>query len=226
MTNSIYQFLVKYHGNWDSIYDAINKREKILSNETSKISDDYIFIISDQYPEKLKNILLPPFFLFYKGETSLIDRNVITVVGVPTINELNELIRLDKNTILCFNNKDLTNSMYQTLLASQKKFIVICEGGIDAFKYEYNKNILLISEYNNSIDYQSANEQTIERMMFAFANKIYFAEINEKNYEKITINLKQIKKPIYTNLCYKSIFDQYKLDPQYVTFIENIANIS
>ncbi|MDE5617430.1 MAG: DNA-processing protein DprA [Ureaplasma sp.] len=226
MTNSIYQFLVKYHGNWDAIYDAINKREKILSNEINEIKEDHIFIISDKYPEKLKNILLPPFFIFYKGDVNLINEEVISVIGTPKINELNELISLYKKTILCFDNKNLNDSIYQTLIANQKKFIVICEGGIDSFKYKYDKNILLISEYNNSTDYQSAIEQTIERILFAFANKIYFAQINKNNYEKITINLKQIKKPIYTNLYYKSMFDQYQLDQQYIKFIEKVADIT
>lgn len=224
MTNSIYQFLIKYQGNWDCIYDAINKKEHILKSSDFKINEPNIFITNDNYPQKLKEILLPPFFVFYKGDINYLDDNVLTIIGQPSINDLNLLINNKTKKTICMNCKDLTPSIYQSIIASQRRLIVVCEGGIDAFKYKWEKNVLLISEYNNSQNYSHSKEQTIERLLFAFGDTIYLDTNEESVFKNLIVNLDQVKKPIYVKLCHNKHFKTYNLKYNNIIYTENIID--
>lgn len=189
MRKSIYQFLVKYHGNWDAIYDSLNKREPVKTNYSFRTDSETIFIISDQYPEKLKNILLPPFFLFYKGDIQLISEQIIGIEGKISPNELVKIIDTNIDKVICFNNNDLTNENYNLLISKNVKFIIVCEGSINTFKYEWNENILLISEYDNAEDYQPSLKQTIERLLYAISDEIVTGYFEFKSWKKLIFNL-------------------------------------
>ena len=64
-------FAKKYNGNWDEIYQAIAKKEKVEMSELTKLEDDmdckYITIIDEDYPNHFKSKYKPPFVLFYKN---------------------------------------------------------------------------------------------------------------------------------------------------------------
>ncbi len=196
MENSIYQFLVKYHGNWDKVYDAINEREKVSTDYSFRTSEKSIFIISDEYHDKFKKILMPPFYTFYKGDIQFLDKNVIGIVGKISNNELDKIIKSNSESVICFNNNDFTNNNYDLLISKEVKFIVICEGSINTFEYEWNKNILLISEYDNVEDYQPSLEQTVERLLYSISDSIIAGYIEICSWEKLAINLKDDPKTI------------------------------
>lgn len=189
MKNQIYQFLVKYHGNWDATYDAINKREKVKTDYPFRTNDNYIFILNENYHNKFKQILLPPFFYFYKGDFQFMDQQVIGIEGKISTGELDKIIKANSHNVICFNNNDLTKDSYDLLIAKGAKFIVICEGGIDSFKYEHNQNILLISEYDNFDDYQPCSEQTVERLLYAISDEIILGRFELDSWTKLISNL-------------------------------------
>lgn len=216
MRKSAYQFLVKHHGNWDAIYDALNKREPVKTNYSFRTDSEIIFIISDCYHDKFKKILLPPFFIFYKGDIQLISEQVIGIEGKISANELVKIIDTNIDKVICFNNNDLTNDNYNLLIGKNVKFIVVCEGSIDTFKYEWNENILLISEYDNIEDYQPSLEQTVERLLHAISNEIVTGYFEFESWTKLAFNLQNdpknviVSKPQYDWLSQKdSNFQSY-----------------
>jgi len=76
MDKVLLYFSLKYHGEWDKIYEALDKKEKISQQELEsveqRINCDYLTIINPLYPTNLKNSHHPPFVLFYKGKIDLL----------------------------------------------------------------------------------------------------------------------------------------------------------
>ena len=64
----------KYHGDWNSIYNAICKHEVLEAPEAwcaeSKMTKQSILTDAD-YPEALKHVNKPPFVLYYRGDLSI-----------------------------------------------------------------------------------------------------------------------------------------------------------
>jgi len=85
MEEIIVYFAVKYKGDWESIYQAISKKERVDMDEVKKtvasLKTKWVTIISKDYPNSLKQIPKPPFVLFYKGNFDLLFQKSIAVIG-------------------------------------------------------------------------------------------------------------------------------------------------
>ena len=72
MDKILVYFAEKYNGDWNGIFQAINTKEKVDIEQVEKVftekQEQYniITMISEDYPEFLKHIYMPPFVLFYK----------------------------------------------------------------------------------------------------------------------------------------------------------------
>jgi len=79
-------FSLKYAGDFQSIYNALLNKERVDENLKNKLMKEvkcqYTTIFSDDYPSQLKNINCPPFVLYYYGDLSLVNENLIAVVGM------------------------------------------------------------------------------------------------------------------------------------------------
>lgn len=68
-------FAVKYKGNFQKIYDALKRKEKVTLDDIHKnksVSDlGVVTIIDNNYPEELKHRVNPPFCLFVAGDREL-----------------------------------------------------------------------------------------------------------------------------------------------------------
>ncbi|MBU2637937.1 MAG: DNA-protecting protein DprA [Nanoarchaeota archaeon] len=73
--------------------------EKYINNPVLKI----ITIFDQDYPEKLKNIMNPPLFLFLKGNTDLLNQKMLSIVGTRTASK--EAIDWGKKTAESVVNK-------------------------------------------------------------------------------------------------------------------------
>ena len=58
-----------------------NIEEEKLEEYLFKNNIKYVTYSSSLYPEKLKNIANPPYVIFYKGDISLLDYNMVAIVG-------------------------------------------------------------------------------------------------------------------------------------------------
>jgi DNA processing protein len=81
---------IKYSGDWSLIYQAIKNKEKVDLEDVEIVCKKYqnsvITIMDKDYPLKLKNIYHPPFVIFYKGDKSLLNMNIISLVGSRDVN--------------------------------------------------------------------------------------------------------------------------------------------
>ena len=65
---------IKFEGDWDSIYSAINIKEEFDEKEAMKmikqIKSSCITILDENYPQSLRRVTKAPFVLFYYGDIS------------------------------------------------------------------------------------------------------------------------------------------------------------
>jgi DNA processing protein len=169
MDKVLLYFALKYQGNWDKIYEALDKKEKIkaedLATIENKINCKYLTIINPLYPNKLKNSYKPPFILFYQGDINLLI-NYFKIVGLvqeTTISDyslqqtkkiLKELNKENKTILtLGFTDSETCEIDHQIFITNQMKEIKIKE------------NQLAISE---SFEESTINNQ--ERLLFAISS--------------------------------------------------------
>lgn len=85
MDKALVYLSIKYNGDWHSICQFLKDKQKLDWNEVNevvnKLEDKWITILSDEYPESLKNIYEPPIVLFYKGDISLLKSKSMAVIG-------------------------------------------------------------------------------------------------------------------------------------------------
>lgn len=120
---------ILYNGNWDKIYQAITRKETIDKNKMDElvksVSDNYITLLSPNYPNSLKHIYKPPFVLYYKGNIDLLLNEKYKRIAV---------IGSRQNTEY---GKDITEKICGNLLSNSS--VVIVSGlakGIDSIAHE------------------------------------------------------------------------------------------
>lgn len=228
MIEAILHLSKKYHGNWDKIYQGITSREKIEVLAVDKNKEKFIFITDEDYPEKLKEILTPPFFIYYDGRIDLINKDVLSINGDISYEEFEQLLQEQNSSkyVLCLDNNELKSEIFDLVMKKNREVIIICEGGISSFKYfkDY-KNLLLVSEYNEPENYESCKDQTVQRLMFAFSNKIYVSKVDRVDTNNLLFNCQQVKKPIYCNQEQKQAINSLNLPNLEMSFIQRIQEI-
>ncbi len=157
MKDVILYFTLKYDGDWEKIYSAIEKKEQIPISELINIKDklryNYISIIDYDYPDNLKEIYKPPFSIFWKGNNNLFKGKLISIFGPMKKTDLELLKQKYIKSVFvikyCRDNK----SIIKWLLEKNYPFIGIAQNDIDSiFNKAFTDNIidnnnLLISEF-------------------------------------------------------------------------------
>lgn len=77
MRDILIYFSLKYNGDFNKIYEALNVKEKTNQDLATELFRDYgntkaITIVDENYPEILKGMNSPPFVLFYEGNLELL----------------------------------------------------------------------------------------------------------------------------------------------------------
>lgn len=195
---------IKYKGDWMEIYEAIKRKEKIDNDKLREVvdenKDEYITLIDDDYPSFLKDIIRPPFVLFYKGERSLLNKKreyYLSVVGTRKAGEYGKnmtrevLLPLPKEVIIVSGlAKGIDGFAHKAALDSDKKTIAILGGGINNIYPNENewlfedivaKGGLLISEYPGYQEPEKANFLARNRLVAAFGKALLVVESYEKS---------------------------------------------
>ncbi|HPO05922.1 MAG TPA: DNA-processing protein DprA [Candidatus Gracilibacteria bacterium] len=77
-----YRYLEENLSIWEKFY---NLKQKIIpEQEVAKLAKHRVSLLSyldENYPEKLKQIFRPPFFLFYQGDLGLLNKESLAIVG-------------------------------------------------------------------------------------------------------------------------------------------------
>lgn len=167
MEKVLLYFALKYKGDWDKIYKALESKEKIeledLTREISKIGSQTTTIISNNYPDALKYTYKPPFVMFYKGDIELLSN----------FGEKQTLATPDKNGSLNGYIKDNNNI----------KTMEVLNSGIKAHieHNELNKDLIISESYE---DYE-LSEKDITRNQLRFISSISNSVVLENYDEKL-----------------------------------------
>lgn len=203
-------FAIKYKGDWDKIYKALEEKEKVSLQEIKALEDkikkeqwNVITIIDQDYPDQLKESYKPPFVIWLKGNTSLIKNKFITISG----NEVDPISiqRLEKFMPEINKNQYLATASYKGLdheivKQSKKGVLFVLANGID--KPYINSSIkaqdLMISEYPPESHVSKDRLRNRNRVLAAFSK--YLILINsEKNgpINNLVTNFLNLGKEIY-----------------------------
>ena len=102
MEELVLYFSLKYEGDFQSIYNALMRKEqvdeKLRCELKKKLKSQYTTLFSHDYPEQLKLINCPPFVLYYYGDLSLVKEKCIGVVATLIHHRVSDFL-LDSNTL-------------------------------------------------------------------------------------------------------------------------------
>lgn len=215
-------FALKYCGNWDKIYEALEKKEKVSVENINKINDDiqkgkykFISILDKDYPDYFKNAYKPPFILFYEGNIEILKSNPILITGDNQDFSLlkDEIKKAIKNigqkySFVTGLYKGVDQFIYENKNENDK-FIFIAANGLDNPYSSINKNdlditkTLLLSEYPNKTHISKNSLRARNRLLAAAASKLVIASASDDSgVMNIVTNILNLGKDIY---CMKPI---------------------
>jgi len=190
---------IKYEGDWNSIYQAIKNKELVDEEQVTKavnnISDSYVTIIDEDYPEKLKKIYKPPFVLYYKGNLDLINQTNLAISGNYEASEytFNLLDKLLKDTSKKLKDVGIAvNSVdgYEEKINPyyNKKFIVVLPNSINNYGKEFIfRSGLMITEYPENTKFNETNVPWSHRLLAGISEAIIATEMKKKSVTAILV---------------------------------------
>ncbi|WP_157823749.1 DNA-processing protein DprA [Mesoplasma syrphidae] len=207
-------FSLKYNGDWDQIYDALERKEKIDSDAllelTSSFKTQFITILSPLYPSHLKQSHKPPFVLFFKGSISLIN-NYHQILGCPDSQNQDEygkksieyivsklvaeqriiLLDISKQTSkpslkICIKNKG------RVIIVTKEKLSLFIENNLELMTQLNSLDYLVLSEYEvseNEVYVTNLQDEYLYRLMVGIAKALVIFQSNETTKINKIVNL-------------------------------------
>lgn len=207
MEEILLYFSIKYDGDFHKILKALQTKEKVTKQQIydakKTLKANYTTIISDDYPVSLKEIVCPPFVLFYYGDLSLLDKQCIGVIGSrrPSSYGLDVTQKIVKDlvendyTIISGMALGIDSIAHQNALKNNGKTVAVLGSGID-YCYPktnmeiYNKmksNQLILSEYPNNLAPKPYHFPVRNRIIAGLSASILVTEANKKSGTMITV---------------------------------------
>ncbi|MDM5431250.1 DNA-processing protein DprA [Bacillus mycoides] len=203
-----------------SSIDSIQQSKSNISRVLSEFSDrgiEYFIYYEDGYPTSLKSIPSPPFFIFMKGNRSLLENKLICSI-VGTRNPTDQTLKQIDSTIQEMVSTDIVIASglalgtdihaHKCTLNNNGKTIAVLPSPIDNVTPKSHKPYaneilakdgLLISEYyKNETVFKKTNYIHRNRIISGLSNVVIIAECSEKSGTMHTARYayKQ-KKPLY-----------------------------
>lgn len=207
MEKILLYFSLKYSGDFDKIFKALQQKEKVdYSLQESLFQDlhaQYTTIISDDYPKSLKEINCPPFVLYYYGNLALSKDECIAVIGMRHPSDYG--IRVTANfcqklaqkgcTIVSGMALGIDTIAHQSTMNAQGKTIAVLGSGIDFCYPKRNRELyeklkeshLVISEYPGLTVPRQMNFPKRNRIIAGLSKGILVSEAAMKSGTMITV---------------------------------------
>ena len=217
--------LIEKYNNEENIYNNIDNiiKEKLLhKNFLTKIKNNnkekeekleeylfknnikYVTYSSSLYPERLKNIDNPPYVIFYKGDITLLNYNMVAIVGSRKNTNygeqvtkfiVSELYNISYGVVSGV-AAGIDSIAHREILFRGGKTIGVLGCGIDVVYPRFNKNLydrisehgLLISEFLPGTKPLSYNFPQRNRIISGLSNSIIVVEAKERSGTMITVN--------------------------------------
>ena len=208
MEKILVYFAIKYNGDWDKIYRAINQKEKVdiesLNDLIKQHGEKYITLLSENYPSRLKSIYKPPFVLFYRGDISLINSHKsVAIVGSRKNSDYGRDVtqrlsrELAKNNITIVSGlaKGIDSIAHESCLEVDGKTIAVLGNGLNISYPSENEELknaietkgLVISEYPNNVEPDKENFPTRNRIVAGLSDGVIVSEARNKSGTMITV---------------------------------------
>ena len=181
-------FAIKYMGDWNKIYEALEKKEKpemdkIKTIEKEIENSDYkvITILDKNYPKELKRAYKPPFVIWAKGNLDLLKKQVVCVTG----NKIDSATRkrLDKNILAIGDKFYILSPSFSGVDQEIKKLfdksiIYVLTEGISKIGIDHN---LFITEFPPQIDHPKRENFRQRNRIIAALSKELIVFSSDKN---------------------------------------------
>ena len=207
MEEVILYFALKYAGDFDKIYQALERKEKVDSDLKEflfkEMKSKYTTRISDDYPASLKEINCPPFVLFYYGDLNLVNTKCIGVVGmrqpsdygVETTKTMVGKLVLENYTIVSGMALGIDAIAHQSAMNVSGRTIAVLGSGIDncyplknrAIYEKLKTDQLIVSEYPGNLVPKKVNFPRRNRIISGLSESILVTEANERSGTMITV---------------------------------------
>ena len=189
MIEAVLYLYVKHCGHWDDCYEDVRKRKSKIEILNYK-GNDLTFITNDSYPNKLKDIIMPPFFLFHYGNMDLLkSNNVVGINFAPSVKDLEFVTKFaaseqnPEDIVICIPSKFMSVGIIGWVDLNHYKLIVIHDQQLENFQLKdclHPEKHLLISEFNHLIpEIKKCDGQHIERLLFAFSDRLFIHKTKE-----------------------------------------------
>lgn len=208
MEEQLLYYAIKYQGNFNQIYKAVNKNEAINKSELIKMKEaltcSYTTILSKDYPLRLKEIDSPPFVLFYYGDLSLCNHDCISMVGMRACSDYGRKIAVSVSFNLAKKGKVIVSGMAKGIdayshlgaIKGQGKTIAVLGSGIDYCYPKENLSLyqllkrehLVISEYPGAMIPKKECFLVRNRIVAGLGDKLIVVEAKQRSGTMITVN--------------------------------------
>jgi DNA processing protein len=200
---------IKYHGDWNGIYQAIKQKEivdeMVVKRQIEGLKCQVVTIIDETYPAALKKIYKPPFVIFYEGDFNLahLQEKMLAVIGSrsPSPYGLTMTTAITKGLIeegmmivsgLAYG---IDIQAHNTTLEAHGRTIAVLGSGIDVcyplgHRSTYEKikaKDLLMSEYPPGTAAKADHFPWRNRIIAGLARSVFVAEAKKRSGTLITV---------------------------------------
>jgi DNA processing protein len=201
---------LKFNGDWGEIAKIIREKKEINFDDIEEVRQELdtgtLSLIDSTYPQKFKNIPMPPWVIYYKGDISLLNKNIISFVGSRETSQyyldavdkiIEEISCLNKDIVICSGlAKGIDSCAHLAALKYGLKTIAVLPVGIDEcypkenFKLyeEISQNGLLISEYPKQANVKKEAFTFRNRIITALSDNLVVAEVKNCSGTLASIN--------------------------------------
>lgn len=203
-------FAIKYKGDWDKIYKALEEKEKVTLEEIRNLEEklksskwQIITILDMNYPNKLKEAYKPPFVIWYKGDINLLDNKFICATGNQVDSMTKDRIQkfvseIEKNYLII--NPSFKGVDELVMSESQKPNLVILANGLNDpyLNHQIKKTDLIMSEYPEDAHVSKDRLRNRNRLIAAFSETlILFTSKKDGPINNLITNFLNLGKEIY-----------------------------
>lgn len=191
MEELVLYFSLKYEGDFQSIYNALLRKERVDDNLKcelkKKLKCSYTTIFSDDYPETLKLINCPPFVLYYYGDLSLVNKKLIGIVGMRDMSDYGKKathyftsgLVLSDYVIVSGMARGVDTVTHKTAIESNGKTIAVLGTGIEYCYPRENKMLYEELKTHHLVLSEYPFMTSPKKKLFPFRNRI-IAGLSEK----------------------------------------------
>ncbi len=196
-------------GDWNQIAEKIKSNALCIPYD---ISEPYITIMDDNYPNSLRSLRYPPWIIFYRGDISILNQVAVSVVGSRITSSYGEKCTLDvchklsQHYVLVSGLARGIDTIVHQVGIQKGKTIAVLGCGLDLCYPQSNqglfdeikRNHLVISEYPKGVKAQKHHFPWRNRLIAALGQFCVVTQATYRSGTMLTVNeALELSKDVY-----------------------------